>query len=89
MNVTASLSVGAKVKGVFIPSSAVVWWQGKAWVYLQRKEGQFERIEIPIEHAVQDGWFASNGLSDSDKVIVTGAQLLLSEELRSQIKIGG
>jgi hypothetical protein len=89
MNVTASLSVGAKVKGVFIPSSAVVWWQGKAWVYLQRKEGQFERIEIPIEHAIQDGWFASNSLSNSDKVIVTGAQLLLSEELRSQIKIGG
>jgi hypothetical protein len=89
MNVTASLPVGTRVKGVFIPSSAVVWWQGKAWMYLQRKEGAFERVEIPTEHALQDGWFAAAGLSRSDRAVVTGAQLLLSEELRSQIKIGG
>jgi hypothetical protein len=89
MNVAASLPVGTQVKGVFIPSSAVVWWQGKAWIYLQRKEGEFERIEIPTEHAMQDGWFATGGLSRSDRVVVAGAQLLLSEELRSQIKIGG
>lgn len=89
LNVTALLSVGTMAKGVLIPASAVVWWQGKAWIYLQRKEGQFERIEIPTGHAVQDGWFAANGLSRSDRVVATGAQLLLSEELRSQIKIGG
>ncbi|TWJ13320.1 efflux RND transporter periplasmic adaptor subunit [Geobacter argillaceus] len=89
MNITASLPVGTKMKGVYIPSSAVVWWQGKAWIYLQRNEEQFERMEIPTEHAVQDGFFAANSLSRSDRVVVTGAQLLLSEELRSQIKIGG
>jgi hypothetical protein len=89
MNITAALPVGTKMTGVYIPSSAVVWWQGKAWIYLQRNAEQFERMEIPTEHAVQGGWFAANGLSHSDRAVVTGAQLLLSEELRSQIRIGG
>ena len=92
MNVVASLPVGGEVKGVRIPASAVVWWEGKAWIYRQQQEGEFERIEIPTGHAVPDGWFVAkgaNGLSDADRVVVTGAQLLLSEELRSQIRIGG
>lgn len=88
MNVEAFLPVGERMKGVFIPSAAVVWWQGKAWVYLQRGENRFERLELTTEHPMRDGWFAPHGFSHTTMLVVIGAQLLLSEELRSQIQTG-
>ncbi len=87
MNVVATISVGVTAKGVFAPAAAVVWWRGRAWGYLQRNGEEYERIEIPTGHPVQGGWFVAGGLSGAGRVVVTGAQLLLSEELRSRIRI--
>ena len=47
MNVIASLPVGQTQPGVAIPTSAVVWLQGQAWVYLQTAAHRFTRHEIP------------------------------------------
>jgi hypothetical protein len=88
MNIIAYLPVGSGNQGVVVPDSAVVWWQGKAWVYVQKGTDQFIRREISTETPVKDGWFISKGLREAEMVVVNGSQLLLSEESRSQIQVG-
>lgn len=46
MNVVALLPSGPPVAGVTIPASAIVWVQGRAWVYLRTGENAFARREI-------------------------------------------
>jgi hypothetical protein len=47
MNVIAFLPVGQPTPGFVVPATAVVWLQGRAWVYLQSAEDTFTRREIP------------------------------------------
>ncbi|MFO0794889.1 MAG: efflux RND transporter periplasmic adaptor subunit [Candidatus Brocadiaceae bacterium] len=88
MNILAYLPVGPQVQGGVVPSSAVVWWQGKAWVYAQMDPENFVRREIPTESPVEDGWFVTKGFTPGDQLLMSGAQLLLSEEFRAQIQVG-
>lgn len=88
MNVLALLPTGPALKGVVVPAAAVIWWQGKAWVYLKKGMDSFVRREVPTTVPVNDGFFVATGLSPDDRVVVKGAQLLHSEEFRSQIEVG-
>lgn len=88
MTVTALLPAGPETQGVVVPASAVVWWQGKAWVYVAQPDDRFVRRELVIDHPLENGWFAQE-LAAGDAVVNKGAQLLLSEELRAQIQVGG
>ncbi len=88
MNITAYLPYGEKTQGVVIPASAVVWWQGKAWIYVQEGAQHYVRQEIPTDNPIEDGWFASRAFKAGEKIVVTGAQMLLSQEFRSQIQSG-
>ena len=88
MNVTAYLPYGEKTQCVVIPASAVVWWQGKAWIYVQEGAQHYARQEIPTDNPIEDGWFASKEFKTGEKIVVTGAQMLLSQEFRSQIQSG-
>ncbi|MBI5756369.1 MAG: multidrug transporter [Nitrospirae bacterium] len=88
MNVIAHLPLGKQVKGIIIPDKGVVWWQGRAWVYIQEGTESFIRREVSTEIPVIDGWFAARGLLPGDRIVIKGAQLLLSEEFRSQIQVG-
>lgn len=88
MNVLAYLPVGPQVQGVIIPSSAVVWWQGRAWAFVQKDPERFVRREIVTENPVDNGWFLTKGFTKEDRIVLIGAQLLLSEEFRSQIHVG-
>lgn len=76
----ADVSIGSEIKGVIVPSSAVVWSEGKAWAYQQTGESQFTRRPISTDLPVAQGYFVSSGLPTGEKVITTGAQALLSEE---------
>lgn len=87
-SLTVFLPVGAAKPGSMIPTSAIVWWQGSAWVYSRRRADLFVRRELPADQAVQDGWFVPAGFAGGEPVVVTGAQLLFSEELRAQISVG-
>jgi hypothetical protein len=84
MNLTARLPVGARASGVVVQESAVVWWQGKGWAYVQVDRNVFVRREVPTQLAVPKGWFVARGFAPGEKVVVTGAQALLSAELRPQ-----
>lgn len=57
MNVIAFLPVGQPTPGIAIPASAVVWFQGQAWVYLQSAATAFTRREIPTTLPGPDGGY--------------------------------
>jgi hypothetical protein len=73
---------------VQVPSAAVVQWQALAWVYVERAPGSFARVQISTEHPVLGGWRVERGLAPGDRVVVTGAEQLLSEEFRARIVVG-
>ena len=73
--------------GIAVPASAVVWYGGKAWIYKKQDKEQFIRLPISTDSPTSGGWFTqSKQLSNSDEIVVNGAQLLLSEEFKYQIK---
>jgi len=78
------LAVSAKAReGVIVPRSALVRHEGEAFVYLQVDEELFERKEVALEHPLPNGWFVEDGLKPEQKIVLTGAQQLLSEELKA------
>jgi len=87
MRVTAKLAAQEKaIQGVIVPQSAVVWYANKAWVYRKQAENKFVRQQISTDIEDGDGWFNNIGIKAGDEVITNGAQLLLSEEFKYQIK---
>jgi len=76
--------------GWMVPSSAVVWYGGKAWIYKKTQPDRFMRLPINTDNPVTSGWHVEstelNGLSADDEIVMSGAQLLLSEEFKYQIK---
>lgn len=89
INVVVLLPSGSAMRGVIIPGNALVWWQGKVWAYVQSAPGRFSRREVSTQIPDGDGWFVTRGFSQGDKVVVSGSQQLLSEELRPQAKALG
>jgi multidrug efflux pump subunit AcrA (membrane-fusion protein) len=65
---------------VIVPPEAVVRREGAAWAYAQRDAEKFERIGLALDKRLNQGWFVGKGLAPGDKVVVNGAQQLLSEE---------
>jgi len=39
-----------------------------------------------LDHPIEGGWFVSKGVTTEDYLVVTGAQILLSEELKASLK---
>ncbi|MEO6660896.1 MAG: metal transporter [Burkholderiaceae bacterium] len=66
----------------FVPSSAVVWYAGRPWVYVQDSATRFARR--PLLHATETdgGYVVVDGLHAAERVVTQGAGLLLSEEQR-------
>ena len=86
MNVSGKLSFGPKLTGVIIPSSSVVWNKGKAYSYLEIKRNRFYRYKIDTGMPVKNGYFIPERSLIGKKIVISGAQLLLSQEFKSQIK---
>lgn len=79
---------GEPANGVIVPDAAVVRSEGHAWIYVQTGDTDFARRELALDHSTTGGWFVTNNVVPGDKVVVTGAQTLLSEEHKSEIQIG-
>lgn len=84
LNLVAHLAVGRLTHGVLVPQQAIVWWQGEAWVYKQLAPDRFVRHEVDTSAQIEGGFFVSSGISPGDKVVTSGAQVLLSTELGRQ-----
>ncbi|MDE1915878.1 MAG: hypothetical protein KGH96_07235 [Sphingomonadales bacterium] len=87
MNVTALLPSSGSAGGATVPAGAVVNWQGKAWIYRRRQDGAFVRTVIATDlHDAAGNYIVRDPVAGT-VVATQGAQLLLSEELRSQAPI--
>ncbi|MBV1692581.1 hypothetical protein KRR38_34355 [Novosphingobium sp. G106] len=84
MSVTAQLATGANSQGTTIAAAAVVNWQGKTWIYRRRPDGAFVRVPVSTEQRDAAGNYIVHDLPPGTRAAIQGAQLLLSEELRSQ-----
>jgi hypothetical protein len=86
MHVDAAVPAGDETTtGVSVPVNAIVWQGGAPCVYVQLDDERF--VRRPLSAHVESGeeWFVSDALKPGDRIVVTGAQMLLSEELRWQI----
>jgi hypothetical protein len=88
MDVQVFLPRGAAAAGTVVPSSAIVWWQGRAWAYLRSAPDTFVRREIATDLPAPDGGYVVSGLPRGAALVTRGAQALLSEEFRAQIDVG-
>ena len=75
-------------EGVLVPDDAVVQWEGLAWVYVRRGEGEYARVRVPTDRPAPGGWVAGPPLAMGDSVVVAGVQELLSEEFRARVTVG-
>ena len=82
-NLIAHYSVGPRVAGVVVPSSAVVWWHGKAWAYAVSAPGHFTRRAVPTDTPAHGGWLVTRGFAPGDWVVTRGAEQLLAVESSS------
>jgi multidrug efflux system membrane fusion protein len=79
---TASVPLDtAAQNGVTVPAAAVLWYAGQAWVYVQTAADSFQRRPLVLNARDAAGWFQSSGFRVGDRVVVRGAELLLSQEL--------
>lgn len=86
MSVSAWLpEQGQQHEGVIIPASAICWANDQAYVYLKTDTETFNRRAISHYNAAANGYFLSDTLKPGEIIVSTGAQMLLSEELRGQI----
>ena len=84
--VTGFLQLSGETQtGVVVPRNAVLRFNGTTWVYLQTGGETFQRAEVGLERPLEKGWFVRQGFKTGDKVVVVGAQQLLSEELKGQL----
>jgi hypothetical protein len=88
MNVLAFLASGG-AEGVAVPAEALVWWQDRPWVYRRTEPATFVRTRIATDQPTPGGGYIDRNLGKEAEIVTRGAQLLLSEEFRAQIKVGG
>jgi hypothetical protein len=75
------------LRGFTVPDAAVVRQGRNGWVYVQTGNDTFARSKIRLDHPREDGWFVTEGVRAGDRVVVGGAQELLSEEQKYQIRM--
>jgi len=87
-NLTARLELpGDPLPGVAVPSAAVVRSEGRGWAFVQTSDDTFVRREVALSRPTNDGWFVASGFKPGEKVVVTGAQVLLSEVGKAVIRM--
>lgn len=88
MSVLVFVPSDAGIDGVLVPSSSIVWWQGRAWAYVRTGADRFARREVATDQPVAEGGYVVRQLAAGGEVVTRGAQMLLSEELRDQVRTG-
>ena len=73
------------IAGYFIPESALLYHSGKVWAYFRENNEIFYKEEITNFYNIDNNKvFSTNSLLNLN-IVVSGAQILLAEEFRSQI----
>lgn len=72
--------------GMVIPQSAVVRVEAKPYVYVQTGATRFERRQVSVDDPREDGYFVNSGFAPGNRIVTVGAQTLLSQEFKTQMK---
>ncbi len=75
-------NTGFSGSGIGIPDEAIVWYAGKAWAYVQVDDETFSRRSLPESMNTGSGWLVTDNFEVGDKLVISGAQTLLSEEFK-------
>jgi hypothetical protein len=71
--------------GVIVPESALLWYLDQVYVYIKVAQDTFSRRLIKEFLDVPEGYFIKDDIKAGEEAVTTGAQMLLSAELRGQI----
>lgn len=78
----------SSVTGVVIPQAAGVLSGGEMWAYVQTGATRFIRRRVHSDHPTAAGWIVREGFQPGERVVVVGAQVLLSVETKPAILAG-
>ncbi|MDQ6647424.1 MAG: hypothetical protein M3Y93_09370, partial [Pseudomonadota bacterium] len=73
---------GHSSTGVAVPAAAVIWYAGQPWAYIETTQGHYARRPLVQNARQPDDWFQTHGFKAGERMVVRGAELLLSEELK-------
>ena len=85
MRINVWVTGGPGRQGVSLPANAIIWHAGKPWVYGDNRNGSYSRLTVNPQPAPNNDLLIDTGLAPGTRVVVTGAQTLLSEEFRGAI----
>ncbi|MEE7505615.1 efflux RND transporter periplasmic adaptor subunit [Methylobacterium mesophilicum] len=85
----AFLPAPRAVKGVLVPEDAVVHGEGGTWVYRGAGDGAYVRHPVRPDAPMSADAFVVEDLPDRSEIVLRGAQALLSEEMKSRIRVVG
>jgi len=71
---------GAPLHGVKVPRGAIVRSQGEDWVFIEVAAGSFERRPLHAAAWLEDGCVVQEGVRAGERIVTTGAGLLLAAE---------
>ncbi|MFQ5749379.1 MAG: efflux RND transporter periplasmic adaptor subunit [Planctomycetota bacterium] len=77
---------GPPRKGVVLPSTAVLRFARKTWIYLRTGRQTFARQEVSLGFQTAGGWFTSPAWKPETPVVSRGAQDLLSLEMLQSLR---
>jgi hypothetical protein len=86
MALTAWLALAEEAHSGFdIPRSAILRHDGRTWIFVQKEEDKFVRKPVALDTPLDTGWFVAEGggVAAGDRLVVVGAQTLLSEEMKA------
>lgn len=76
------VAAGATGHAVQVPLEAVVWYAGQPWVYAESTPDQFRRVALGKGQRSGSAWVVGGALQPGERVVVRGAELLLTQELK-------
>ena len=86
LHLAVSLPFGPSRTGALVPTDAIVWAHGQAWAYREQGADDFVPTPIAMAHPAPDGGAIVTSLPPGTRLVVRGAQLLLSEAARAQLQ---
>ena len=63
-------------------------WLGRSWVYLRTGPDTFKRHPISTDQPVSDDDYVVQDIPAGSEIVIRGAQVLLSEEAKSELRGG-